>query len=66
MKMIDPTKTEIEAMQEGARMGGEYLDSIKKTDLATMSYQEWMTFIEVICTGFTTIVDVEDRKPPKS
>jgi hypothetical protein len=33
-------------------MGGEYLESIGKTDLAQLSLEEWHTLIEVIVTGY--------------
>jgi hypothetical protein len=50
--VIDPTDLEIQAMQAASEMAGEYLESIGKTDLATLEYDEWMTFIEVVCTTF--------------
>ena len=50
--MIDPTKSEREAMVHAGINGGEYLDSIKKTDLAKMSDDEWNTFVEAIVTGY--------------
>jgi len=34
--MIDPTPNEKAAVVNGGRMGGEYLDSIGKTDLETL------------------------------
>ncbi len=33
-------------------MGGEYIDSIAKTDLASWSEHEWATLIEVVVTAF--------------
>ena len=30
----------------------QYLDSIGKTDLATLSLEEWATFVECIVTGY--------------
>ena len=33
-------------------MGGEYLDSIGKTDLETLEPDEWLTFVETIVTGY--------------
>lgn len=50
--MVDATEVDIENMQKAAALGGEYLDSIGKTDLATMTEDEYMTFIEVIWTWF--------------
>jgi hypothetical protein len=50
--MIDPTPNEIAAMEHGGSMGGEYLDSIGKTDLASLGHDEWKTFVEAIITGY--------------
>ena len=50
--MIDPTPNERAAMGHGGAMGGEYLDSLGKTDLAQLSVEEWHTLIEVIVTGY--------------
>ncbi len=50
--MIDPTPNELAAIEHGGRMGGEYLDSIAKTDLAAMSVDEWLVFLEVVVTGY--------------
>lgn len=50
--MIDPTPNEIAAMIAGGKAGGEYLDSLGKTDLAMLSEQEWDIFVEAIVTGY--------------
>lgn len=50
--MIDPTPNERASMQHAGRMGGEYLDSIGQTDLASLSDEEWRTFVECVVTGF--------------
>jgi hypothetical protein len=50
--MIDPTPNERAAMTQGGAMGGEYLDSLGKTDLAQLSTEEWQTFVEAIVTGY--------------
>ena len=50
--MVDPTDREIEGMQHAAAIGGEYLDSIAKTDLADLAQEEYMTFVEVVITGY--------------
>jgi hypothetical protein len=50
--MIDPTPNEKAAMTHGGTMGGEYLESIGKTNLAQLSVEEWHTLIEVIVTGY--------------
>jgi len=50
--MIDPTPNERAAVRHGGEMGGEYLDSIGKTDLAGLSEPEWLTFVEAVVTGY--------------
>ncbi|MEI7601188.1 MAG: DUF6511 domain-containing protein [Aestuariivirga sp.] len=50
--MIDPTPNEKAAMTHGGQMGGEYLDSLGKTDLATLTVLEWDCFIEMVVTGY--------------
>lgn len=35
---------EARALEDGGNAGGEYLDSIGKTDLATLTEEEWATF----------------------
>jgi hypothetical protein len=50
--MIDATPNERAAMAHGGAMGGEYLDSLGRTDLARLSVEEWHTFIEAIVTGY--------------
>lgn len=55
-EMVDPTEAEIKGMEAGAAAGGEYLDSLGKTDLAMLTPDEYMTFIECVCTGFVESV----------
>ena len=50
--MIDPTPNEQAAMEHGGQMGGEHLDSIGKTDMLSLTPQEWNTFIECVVTGY--------------
>jgi hypothetical protein len=50
--MDDPTPHEIDAMVDAGLKAGEYLESISKTDVAKLEYDEWMSFIEAVCTGF--------------
>ena len=49
--MTDPTPNEQAAFVHGGEMGGEYLDSIGKTDLGTLQPDESLTFIEAVVTG---------------
>lgn len=50
--MIDPTPNERAAIRHGGEMGGEYLESIGKTDLAGLSEAEWLAFVEAVVTGY--------------
>jgi hypothetical protein len=50
--MIDPTPIEAEAMTVGGQMGGEYLESIGKSDLTTLTETEWDRFIDAVVTGY--------------
>lgn len=50
--MIDPTDLEIEALYGASNFAGEYLESIGKTDLASLSEDEWMTLMEATVTGY--------------
>ncbi len=47
---------EVEAMQEASNDAGEYLDTLGKTDLATMDENEWMEFIECICVCYAEAI----------
>ena len=49
--MIDATPNEAEAMTVGGQMAGAYLESLGKSDLATLSETEWDCFIDAVVTG---------------
>jgi len=59
-QVVDPSEAEITAMQAASDTGGQYLDSLGKTDLATLTPDEWMTFIESVCTGFVEAMQVAE------
>lgn len=50
--MIDPTPNEIAAMAVGGQYGGEYLESIGKSDLVILTEAEWGQFLEAVVTGY--------------
>ena len=50
--MNELSQNEIQAIEAASDRGGAYLDAIKKSDLATMSREEWMTFVEKVTLGF--------------
>lgn len=50
-------KLKLDAFEEAARddagdMAGAYLESIDKTDLATLTADEWATFLHQVIVGF--------------
>lgn len=47
-KVIDPTLVELDILQCAGQAGGEYLDSIGKFNLESLSGDEWMTFLQAI------------------
>ena len=36
----------------GGQMGGQYLDSIGKSNLAELSQDEWLEFLHVVCKNY--------------
>lgn len=50
--MIDPKKHEITALREASAAGGEYVESLGRTDLASFTEHEWSVLIEVVVTAF--------------
>jgi hypothetical protein len=51
--MIDPTRHERAAMDHAVTLAGEYIESLRRTDLMTWSAEEFATLIEVVVTAFT-------------
>lgn len=62
-KMVDPTENEKTAILEGGRNGGEYLESIGKTDLALLTAEEWSQFCACIVGGYCESLR-KDAEPP--
>lgn len=50
--MIDPTEHEIAAIEASSEPAGQYIESLGRTDMATWSRDEWMTFLECVVTGY--------------
>lgn len=46
------TQDEVDAIVKAAEGAGQHLDALGKTDLAAMTWEEWMTFIEQVCIGY--------------
>lgn len=62
---IDLTKFEDEAIERVGPHAGKYLDSIGKTDLASMTLDEWNAFIKHVCKSYIAeIRDVIDTDVP--
>ena len=50
--MIDATSNEMQAMIVGGQQGGDYLEGIGKSDLATLTETEWDRFLDAVITGY--------------
>ena len=50
--MIDPNEHEMNALAAAGEVGGSYIESLAKTDLAQFTAKEWDTLVEVIVTAF--------------
>jgi hypothetical protein len=50
--MIDPDEIERIAVLAGGRDGGEYLDSLGVSDLASLNDQQWAQFLRCVVGGF--------------
>lgn len=50
--MTPETETEKLAIIHGGSMAGEYIKSIGKTDLATLTKSEWQEFCSIMCLNY--------------
>ena len=50
--MIDPNQHETNALAAACQTGGEYVESLAKTDLTSFTPVEWSTLIDVVVTAF--------------
>ena len=50
--MDELSLNEIQAIEAASDAGGAFLDRLGKSDLATMSRDEWMGFVEKVALGF--------------
>ena len=62
--MIDPNEDEVAAMQAAGALAGEYLEHLKKTDLAAFTEGQWNTFIETVITGYVEELQRRTQKDP--
>lgn len=60
--MTPEERHEWNAILHGGAMGGEYLDSLGKTDLATLTLDEWKEFLSVVCLNYD-VKKAEDYIP---
>jgi hypothetical protein len=51
---MDPNDIELIAMQRAGNLAGEYLDTLKSTDLAAFSAEQWNSLIQTVCMGYVT------------
>jgi hypothetical protein len=52
LRLMEPTETEIQCVYAASQKAGEYLEWLGKTDLATMTEDEWLEFIWITTTAF--------------
>ena len=50
--MIDASKTELQAILHAGQMAGEFLDSLKITDLSRMTQAQYNTFIRCAVSAY--------------
>lgn len=50
--MIDPTEHEIAAIEACSEPAGQYIESLGRTDMASWSRDEWLSFLECVITGY--------------
>jgi len=50
--MIDASKTELEAILHAGQMAGEFLDSLRITDLSKMTQAQYNTFIRCAVSAY--------------
>src|SRR5206468_14766 len=61
---VNPTPQEIEAMLAASPAGGAYLEKLGKTDMATMTEDEWMGLTEaIVAQGYPVFPCNADKKP---
>jgi hypothetical protein len=62
--MLAFSENEEEAIEVGGHAAGEYLDSIQKTDLATLSGDEWRIFLGKVLDGYSNHMTAMAAKHP--
>lgn len=60
--VVDPTQSEKQALLAAGKLGGEYLEYLKKTDLADLTAEEYDTLIEAVVTGYLEFMQTEAAK----
>jgi hypothetical protein len=50
--MIDPSPHEMLAMEHASDAAGEYIESLRQTDMAAWSKAQWASFIETVCGAY--------------
>jgi hypothetical protein len=63
--MVDPTEHEIAALLEASQPAGEYIEALGRTDMATWSHDQWMSFLETVVTAYADALrKFADEKVP--
>ena len=61
--MTDWTERENKVLLAAGKMGGEYLQEIGKTDLAMLTQEEWLTFLQCVGGEVTRMFPFNDEIP---
>jgi hypothetical protein len=61
MKQDEFTRAESRAAQKGGEEGGEFLDGIGKSDLATLTIDEWCEFCRRVVAGYPQRAGCRDQ-----
>lgn len=62
-KVVDATKQEQNLLRKAGGAGGEYLESIGKFSLETLSQGEWLTFLQAVVGTYMAYRLEEDDVP---
>jgi len=63
---IDISTTEHNALKDASADAGLYLEALGKTDMASMTVEEWQEFVKVTCFSYAENMQnvVESEDPP--
>ena len=57
LMLEEPTEVEAKGLAAASDLGGGYLESVGKTDLAKLTPEQWQEFVSTVCGGFVSAVN---------